>query len=202
MVRPYAVLKLDKRINDVIAFARHVVQSMTDNPDFPTPTPSLATVQADIDTLTRAQSTVLSRAHGAATTRDASLATVRLHLACLRAYVQSLAHGADADRATQLIASSGFFVKRSGVHPKQRAAATPGPVSGSVRLTAPFAGKRAAYAWQTSEESGPWTALAETVRASTRVDSLTPGRFYRFQVRALTATGIGDWSEPVVFLAL
>jgi len=165
-------------------------------------TVTLSSVQADIDTLTRAQSTVLSRAHGAATTRDSYLATVRVHLVSLRAYVQTQANGTAADKAAQLIASSGFSVKRRGVHPKQRAAALPGPVSGSVRLTAPFAGKRAAYVWQYSEASGPWTALAETTRASTRIDSLTPGSFYRFQVRALTRMGIGDWSEPVVFLAL
>jgi hypothetical protein len=202
MVRPYAVLKLDKRIHDVIAFARHVVQSMTDNPDFATPTPPLSGVQADIDAVTRAQSTVLSRSHGAAKTRDACLATVRLDLISLRSYVQSLANRAEASAAAHLIASSGFSIKRRGVHPKQRAAAVPGPVSGSVQLTAPFAGKRAAYAWQTSEASGPWTALADTTLASTRIDSLIPGRFYRFQVRALTRAGGGDWSDPVVFLAL
>ena len=123
-------------------------------------------------------------------------------MASLKSYVQTLAHGAAVDVAVQLIASSGFLVKRRGVHPKQRAAAIPGPVSGSVVLTAPFAGKRAAYAWQVSEGSGPWTTLPDTTQASTRVDALTPGRFYRFQVRALTPTGMGDWSEPVTFLAL
>jgi hypothetical protein len=202
MVRPYAVLKLHKRIHDVIAFARHVVQSMTDNPAFPAPTPPLASVQADIDAVTRAQSTVLSRTHGAAKTRDACLETFRLDLLSLRSYVQALANEADAALAAQLIASAGFSIKRRGIHPKQRAAAVPGPVSGSVRLTAPFAGKRAAYAWQYAEQSGPWTPLADTMQASTRIDSLTPGRCYRFQVRALTRMGSGDWSEPVVFLAL
>jgi hypothetical protein len=202
MVRPHAVLKLDKRILHVIAFAGHVVQSMTDNPNFPTPTPPLADVQADIDALTIAQSTVLSRTYGVAKIRDGYLATVRLDLARLRSYVQTLADRVNAELAAQLIASSGFSVKRRGVHPKQRAAAIPGPVSGSVRLTAPFAGKRAAYAWQYSSASGLWTALADTIQASTRVDSLTPGSFYRFQVRALTRAGIGDWGDPVVFLAL
>ena len=202
MAAPRAVLKLDKRIHTVIAFARHVVESMTDNPDFPTPIPPLASVLADIDALSRAQSTVLWRTYGAAKTRDGCLAIVRLRLWALRSYVQTLASGADAAGAAQLIAGAGFPIKRRGVHPKQRAAALPGPVSGSVRLTAPFAGKRAAYAWQYSEESGPWTALAETTRASTRIDTLTPGRFYRFQVRALTPAGMGDWSEPVVFLAM
>jgi hypothetical protein len=202
MIRPYAVLKLDKRINNVIAFAGHVVQSMTDNSYFPTPTPPLASVQADIDALAHAQSTVLSRTHGAATTRDGILATVRLDLVSLGSYVQTLATGADAATAEHVIASSGFSIKRRGIHPKQRAEAVPGPVSGSVRLTAPFAGRRAAYAWQYAEASGPWTPLADTMQASTPIDSLTPGRFYRFQVRVLRRTGSGDWSEPVVFLAL
>jgi hypothetical protein len=174
---------------------------MTDNPTFASPTPPLATVQADIDALSHAQSVVLSRTHGAARTRDTYLATVRLDLACLRTYVQNIANESPEDTAAEVIASSGLFVKRRGVHPKQRAAAVVGPVSGSVRLTAPFAGQRAAYAWQYAEESGPWTPLAETTRASTRLDALTPGSLYRFQVRALTPAGIGDWSDPVVFRA-
>jgi hypothetical protein len=202
MLRPYAVQKLHKRIHDVITFARHVVQSMTGNPDFPAPTPPLASVEAHIDALADAQSNVLSRSHGAAARRDACLMTVRFDLGALRSYVQTLANRVDAVTAAQLIASSGFSVKRSGVHPRQTASATPGPVSGSVKLTAPFAAKRAAYQWRCSEGSGPWAPLAETIRASTRIDSLTPGRVYRFQVRALTPEGVGDWSEPVAFLAL
>ena len=78
MVRPYAVLKLDKRILDVIAYAGHVVQSMSSASLFLSPNPPLAAVQADIDALTRAQSRVLSRTRGATQTRDAALAAVRL----------------------------------------------------------------------------------------------------------------------------
>ena len=202
MSRPYAVLKLSKRNNEVIAFARHVVQSMTDNPDFLAPTPPLASVEADIDALGRAQSNVLTRTRGTPEARDACLVAVRHDLQGLRSYVQSLANEADSVTAAQLIASSGLAVKRRGVHPKQRASALVGPVSGSVRLTAPFAAKRAAYGWRYAEGEGPWTELAETMQASTRIDSLTPGRLYRCQVRALTRAGIGDWSEPVVLLAL
>jgi hypothetical protein len=202
MVRPHVVLKLHKRIHDVLAFAGHVVQSMTDNPHFPSPTPSLATVQADIDALARAQATVLSRIHGAASARDVHLESVRIDLSRLRAYVRSIARGVDADTAAELIVSAGFFVKRRGVHPKQRAAAVMGAVSGSVRLTAPFAGKHAAYSWRVSEESGPWTELPQTTQASTPLDSLTPGRVYRFQVRALTRKGSGEWSDPLTFRAL
>jgi len=46
------------------------------------------------------------------------------------------------------------------------------------------------------------TLLAEPVRASTPVEPLLPGRLHRVHVRALTRTGTGDWSAPVVFLAL
>jgi beta-xylosidase len=99
-------------------------------------------------------------------------------------------------------ASSGFAVKRRGVHPKQAVAAVPGPVSGAVRLTARFAGKRAAYSWEYAEGDAAWSALPDTMQASTTIDALTPGRVYRFRARAHTSAGIGDWSDPVVFLAL
>jgi hypothetical protein len=201
MAAPRPVLKLHKRTNDIIAFANHVVQFMTDNPNFTAPDPPLATLQSDIDALSRAQSAVLSRTRGTPSTRDACLANVRLDLQRLRAYVQTLATKLDAEQAESLIVSAGLYVKKKGIHPKQRASATSGPVSGSVRLTAPIAGKRASYRWQYAPESGPWLPLANTLQASTRIDSLTPGTVYRFQARAVTRTGIGDWSEPVVFMA-
>jgi hypothetical protein len=125
-----------------------------------------------------------------------------LHLQRLRSYVQVVANGLEATEAARVIASSGLAVKRRGVHPKQAAAAVPGPVSGAVRVTAPFAGKRAAYSWAYAEGAAEWSALPDTVQASTTIDALIPGRFYRFRVRARTSEGIGDFRDPVVFLAL
>jgi len=201
MVAPVVVLKLAKRINDVIAFAQHVVLSMNANADLPEPTLPLSTLQSDIDALALAQAAVLSRTRGSASARDACLARVVFDLQRLRAYVQTVSHGLDATEAARVIASSGFAVKRRGVHPKQAAAAVPGPVSGAVRLTAPFAGKRAAYSWEYAEGEAGWSALPDTMQASTTIDALTPGRGYRFRARAHMSAGIGDWSDPVVFLA-
>jgi hypothetical protein len=202
MVAPVVVLKLAKRINDVIAFAQHVVLSMNGNPDLPEPTLPLSTLQSDIDALALAQAAVLSRTRGSASARDACLARVVFDLQRLRAYVQTVSHGLDATEAARVIASSGFAVKRRGVHPKQAAAAVPGPVSGAVRLTAPFAGKRAVYSWEYAEGEAEWSALPDTMQASTTIDALTPGSGYRFRARAHMSAGIGAWSDPVVFLAL
>jgi hypothetical protein len=202
MVAPVVVLKLAKRINDVIAFAQHVVLSMNGNPDLPEPTLPLPTLQSDIDALALAQAAVLSRARGSASARDACLARVVFHLQRLRVDVQTVAHGLEATEAARMIASSGFAVKRRGVHPKQPAAAVAGPVSGVVRLTAPFAGKRAVYSWEYAEGEAEWSALPDTMQASTTIDALTPGSGYRFRARARTGAGIGAWSNPIVFLAL
>jgi len=202
MVAPVVVLKLAKRINDVVTFAQHVALSMNDNPDLPGPPLPLPTLQSDIDSLARAQAAVLSRARGSTSARDACLARVVLDLQQLRVYVQTVAHGLEATEAARVIASSGFGMKRRGVHPKQAAAAVAGPVSGVVRLTAPFAGKRAAYSWEYAEGEAAWSALPDTMHASTTIDALTPGRGYRFRVRARTGAGIGDWSDPIAFLAL
>jgi len=71
-----------------------------------------------------------------------------------------------------------------------------------VTMVAPFAGKRAAYAWEYAEGAAEWAALPDTMQSSKTIDALTPGRFYRFRVRARTSAGIGDWSDPAVFLVL
>jgi predicted mannosyl-3-phosphoglycerate phosphatase (HAD superfamily) len=60
----------------------------------------------------------------------------------------------------------------------------------------------AAYAREYTEGAAEWSALPETMGAGTTIEALIPGRVYRLRVRARTSAGIGDWSNPVVFLAL
>jgi len=89
--RSVVVLKLSPRVKNVIAFAQNVATSISGNPHFPSPTPSLATFQADVAALNTAETAVLSRSKGAVETRNAKLAVVRTDLDNLRTYVQSVA---------------------------------------------------------------------------------------------------------------
>ena len=66
MARSVAVLKLSPRVKNVITFAQSVASALTNNPQLPSPTPTLATFLADVAALNTAETAVLSRTKGAA----------------------------------------------------------------------------------------------------------------------------------------
>ena len=147
MIRTLAVLKLKKRIADILVFAQHVADSMKGNPAFPSPPRALAELSGQVQAATRAHAAVLSRTAGAAAKRDAKLKQVRLTLETLRVYVQRVADALPREEAATVIVSAGLFVKGKIARKKQTLAAKAGRASGTVRLTSETAGKDAAYSW-------------------------------------------------------
>jgi hypothetical protein len=192
-----AVLKLSKKVKNVITFAQNVATAMTSNPSFPTPNPSLATFQADIAALNTAETAVLSRAKGAVETRNAKLAVVRTDLDNLRTYVQTVAHAANPTEAEAVIQGAGMTTKKSTLHDKAALAVKLGSVSGTVNLTAKAAGKHAAYSWQYSTDQKTWSSVPQTMIAKAGVSGLTSGTVYYFRVQALTTAGEANWSQIV-----
>ena len=79
--------------------------------------------------------------------------------------------------------------------------ATQGPVSGSAKITAVVAARRASYEWQYSTDGGKtWIAAPGTLKASTTVPGLPVGTAVQFRYRALTRAGESDWSQAVVLV--
>jgi hypothetical protein len=229
MQRAIAVLKIPRRNNDRIAYARSIVAAMTGNPHFPSPTPRLADVQAHIDAADRAQAQVLIGPIGTAALRDARLAAVRSDLEQLRSYVQRIAdahHDAASEgsphrgqhldgtsaavprrgqhwaEAKAIIESAGMSVKRPGLHDKQPLVVKAGPAAGSVVVVAMAAGDRATYEWQYSRVGEPWIDLQPTRQAKTAVYGLVQGHTYQFRVRSVTKAGRSDFGQVVSFLVL
>jgi hypothetical protein len=200
MARLIAVLKLKKRLNDVLVFAQHVVNSMTGNPFFPSPPPVLAKLRVDIAAAQRAQVAALSRTVGMHTKRNAKMVLVRRGLEQLRVYVQLLADAARPEDAAKIIVSAGLFVKGRVARAKQTLAARAGRTAGTVRLTTVFAGKTAVYYWQYSLDQETWTDLPKTLVAKTTTPPLVRGKTYFFRARALRRKGLDDWSTPIAFL--
>ena len=90
--RSIAVLKLNNKVKSLITFAQSVATSMLANPiSFPSPTPTLVSVQADINALITAETAVLARTKGAVEIRNAKLAVVKSDLDALKGYVQAMA---------------------------------------------------------------------------------------------------------------
>ena len=198
--RSYASLKLQKKVPALITQAQNIVQAMTNNPSFPAPTPSLATVTDAIHQLDVAETATLSRTKGAAATRnDKRTALVKL-LELLKGHIQNTAD-ANVETAAAVIQSTGLTVKKHAVKPPRVFAAKAGAVSGSVNLVAHSAAHRASYEWQYSTDTGKtWLGAPSTLQSKTTIPGLTPGATAMFRYRSVTKKGEGDWSQPTSLL--
>jgi hypothetical protein len=195
-----ATLKLPAKVPALIQYAQGIVKGMTDNPSFPKPTPTLAQVTAAITVLSTAETAALARTKGAVLTRDNALVALVTLLKQLRGDIQTTAD-ADVENSAAIIASAGIAVRKTPVRPPRAFHATTGDVSGSAKLAAPAAARRASYDWEYSPDGGKtWVAVPSTLGAKTTVTGLPSGTTVQFRFRALTKGGEGDWSQPTALL--
>ena len=179
----------------LINFTQQVVKSMTGNPSFPTPSPTLAAITTAAAELQAAENAALARTKGAVATRNEKRSALVTLLTELRASVQATAN-ADPETSTSVIQSAGLAIRKTPVRAARVFAAKPGAVSGSVALVTDAAARRASYEWQYSTDGGKtWVSAPSTLQAKTTVAGLTPGATIVFRYRAVTKTGEGDWSQ-------
>jgi hypothetical protein len=195
-----AILSLPRPVPALITTAQRVTTAMTGNTALPNPVPTLAEVAVAIGALQTAQSAALARTAGAVTARNDRRATLVGLLQELRTYVQKTAD-ADPENSAAIIQSAGMAVKKTPVHKPRVFGATQGAVSGTVKLITASAGNRASYDWEYSVDGGKtWVALPSTLQAKTSVIGLAAGVAALFRYRAVTKTGVADWSQPVTLL--
>jgi hypothetical protein len=182
------------------ANAQRIVTAMTNNPNFTTPSPTLAAVTAATSTLQTAEAGALSRLKGAVATRNDARAELVTLLQQLRAYIQTTAD-ANVENGTAVIQSAAVDVRKTPVHVARIFTAKAATVSGSVKVVAPSAGPRSSYEWEYSINNGTsWAIAPVTLQAKTTVAGLTPGSTVLFRHRAVTKTGEGNWSQTVAFM--
>ena len=199
--RALVSLKLPTVVGLLIGFVRAIIQALTGNAAFPSPTPTLAVLSGAVNDLEIAQTAALTRAKGAVEVRNEKHAALLTLLADLRAYVQTVANAAPPEHSAAIVQSAGMNVRKTPVRKPRVFAAIQGSVSGAVKLVAPFAGSRAAYDWQWSSDGGKtWQLAPSTVQARTGMIGLTPGSTVLFRYRAVTKAGESDWSEPTTFI--
>ena len=195
--KPIAVLLLPRTVPATITYAQSIVTAMTGNTSFPSPVPALATVTTAIGALQSAESTALTRAKGAVEARNDKRAALVTLLKQLLGYIQTVAD-ADVETAATVIRSAGVAVKKTPALKARVFAAEQGEISGSAKLVAASAGRRASYEWQYSTDGGKtWVIAPATLQAKTTVTGLTPGATVEFRYRPVTKTGEGNWSQTV-----
>ncbi len=195
--RPIAVLAIPRRVPAFVPYAQSIVTAMTGNPSFPSPVPALAVVTTAIGALQDAESATLARTRGAVEARNDKRANLVGLLQQLRGHVQTVADG-DIETAATVIRSAGMAVRKVPTPKARTFSAEQGALSGSAKLVAPSAGRRASYEWQFSNDGGKtWILAPVTLQARTTVPGLTPGATVEFRYRPVTKTGEGNWSQTV-----
>lgn len=192
-------LNLPQIVGLIIVHGRHVIQAMTQNVWFPTPSPTLAVVEADLDALETDEALAHGRALGAVAARDLKRKAVEDDLHSLKAYVQGIANQ-NPLQAQLIIASAGMSLKQFTPHQRPDLEAMKGPHPGEVVVRAKAVARAAAYEWQYSADGGvTWVATAITTVANVSILGLTVHQTYSFRFRTTVKQTTSDWSQVVTF---
>jgi hypothetical protein len=194
----HVVLKNPHKVGDFITHAQAIHDTMEANAKTLTnPSPVLTVLQTHITDLSTKEAATKSRTTGAVADRDAALKVVADDLSSERAYVETLVN-ADPANAVVIAQDAGMSLRKSSAHSKPVLAAKHGTVSGTVQVIAKAIKGGKTNEWQYSLDGGKtWIDMPPTTKANTAVTNLTPGVTVTFRQRAITKTGLTDWSQPV-----
>jgi hypothetical protein len=194
-------------IPEKLAKAQRIVDSMTGNASFPTPSPPLATVTTSITNLDTAYSTAqAARQTAKEKTSDQNEKEDGLDkiIVQLGAYVESVA----GDDET-VILSAGMDARAAGVSPSdiagqpQGLTPTEGDHDGEVDLVWNKVRGVNSYVIERSTGSQPtaWEHAGVSTRSSFTGGGLTSGARYWFRVAAVNSIGQSGWSDPATKIA-
>jgi len=199
--RTIVSLKLPtSKVAALVTYAQGIVKGMAGNPSFPNPTPALPAITAAINDLQIAETAALARTKGAVATRNEKRTALVVLLLEAKGCVQAAAD-ANVENGASIIQSAGMGVRKAFVHPPRVFGATSGPVSGSVKLVAASAARRASYEWEYSTDGGAtWVTAPPSLQAKTVLTGLKAGTTVQFRYRPVVKTGGENWSQPVSLL--
>ena len=192
------VLGVPKRTRDLIAFVKAVIAKMTNNPNFTTPTPTLAAVSSALAAYETAETAVQTTkgAKGDRAGKRRDLVAVLKHL---RDYVQQICE-ANTENALAIAESANMRLQSTPARIKAALTITQGLVSGSVVCDAKAVARDATYYFCYSMDEKSWVSVPEGMKSKVTISGLTPGQTYYFRFRALTRKGMSDPSQIVSFL--
>jgi hypothetical protein len=188
---------------DFLARANAVYAGLNLNPAYPNPPVPMPEFRLAIDDYSAALTAALDGGSKAITQRNASGEALRKVLRKLAHYVEANCRD---DMATLL--SSGFqpvLVNRVRTQPVSESIRKiePGPTTGQVAVALVAVPGAVSYELRWAQVAsggtpGEWNSKPiARVRPASPVPGLTPGSTYAFQARALTPSGLTNWSDSV-----
>lgn len=174
-----------------------ILEWMKLNPDYASPSPTLAVVQTAFNAYTLATAEAAQGGVGHTEARNARRAELVALLRQLSNYVSATANG-----NLETLISSGFPIQKTsrtpiGILPAPSApSASRGPVTGSMRALTPPVNGASTYNWRLALASAPTVYLEtpQTTTAHFTFNDLTAGQLYSVAANAVGAAGTSDWS--------
>ena len=188
---------------DLIAFVRNVIALMTNNTQYPSPTPTLETLTNSVNAFETTVHDALDGGKIAIVTRNAARVELMALMRQLAAYVQA---SCNADLLALI--SSGFDAVRApspvGVLPApQNPRLGLGAKSGELLLRFDGVNNAANYSVQTAPAAtGPWQDEDLSTSARVVIGGLTPGQTLWARACANGTAGASEWSAPATAMAV
>ena len=196
-------LKLSKQTVPVkIENTRHYVTAMTGNPNFTTPSPSLASITTAVNALETAYNNALGGGKVlTALMHDKELILDTL-LTQLSHYVEAIANGSET-----IILSAGMEMRTTSIRAARAFSITTGNLPGEIKLVTKYKNSNA-YIWQLIADPLPddaivvdpthiWTQAGVSTKATFNVADLTIGKKYWFRFAYVNKSGQDAWSDPL-----
>lgn len=198
--RPRVALHPPKHVPDYIKEVRAVSATMKQNQNsFPGCLPLLAQLDADVDSLEKAEVAVKSGTRGMADARDQKKRAVEVDVDHVLALVQQVIEKSP-EQATELVAQAGLHLAKPTTHGPQALEARPGKVSGEVSYLVPSAGG-GAYEFQCSVDGGKtYPQYIVSDLAHVTFTGLPVGTTVWLRYRHTHHGITGDWSQPISFV--
>ncbi len=193
-------------VPDKIQFGRQIVQAMTGNPNFPTPTPALPTVTGGSDSLETAFNDAQNArqiAKSKTSIQDDQASSLDWIITQLANYVES---ASDGDKAK--IESAGFSVRNPPTPIGELPAPTdvtvlPSEHAGSADVSWKSARGAKSFTIERAEDAASleYKVIGNSTKKATSLNSMVSGKKYWFRVAAIGAAGQSAWSDPVPLFA-
>ncbi len=181
-----------------------VIQALTNNVTYPTPTPALAAVNTALTTFNDALAAAVGGGVALTLAKNNARAALVALLRELATYAQLASKGDIAKLLT-----SGFPLQKTsrtpvGVLPPPEVTVKLGDRSGDLAAKVEPLYGASTYQWRASLASSPAAPVqtALTTAASNVFSGLTPGLVYQITASAVGAAGPSDWSDPATQMVI
>ena len=200
---PIAVKNSPRSNHTFVTYLYKLVECLTGNASYASPTPSVATLKAAGDGLATANAKAKNGGQIAVSDRGSKRVDADKLVDQLVAYVRVTVRAQEGDPASAaaMILSSGLSVRKHTKPQKAALAARYGAVSSEIVLVALAVARTGVYFWEYSLDQVTWTSVPQTLKARVTIKGLTPAKVYYFRFRAQTRKGMGDYSPIASILA-